>query len=114
MGGGAPPAPPGPSLTLGMTSNRNGQLQRSAAILHDIAVTLQPGFRFGPYEILSRLGAGGMGEVYHARDSKLRRDVALKVLPQDSPAGIERLRRFEQEARAASQLNHPNIVTIYD
>src|SRR2546423_10049294 len=55
-----------------------------------------------------------MGEVYHARDLKLQRDVALKVLPQDSSAGIERLRRFEQEARAASQLNHPNIVTVYD
>lgn len=55
-----------------------------------------------------------MGEVFHARDTKLNRDVALKVLPQDSPAGMERLRRFEQEARAASQLNHPNIVTIYD
>ena len=55
-----------------------------------------------------------MGEVFHARDTKLNRDVALKVLPQDSPAGVERLRRFEQEARAASQLNHPNIVTIYD
>ncbi|MEK6374017.1 MAG: protein kinase [Acidobacteriota bacterium] len=77
-------------------------------------MTLQPGFRFGPYEIVSRLGAGGMGEVFHARDTKLNRDVALKVLPQDSPAGMERLRRFEQEARAASQLNHPNIVTIYD
>src|SRR5690349_12343592 len=55
-----------------------------------------------------------MGEVFRARDTKLNRDVALKVLPQDSPAGMERLRRFEQEARAASQLNHPNIVTIYD
>jgi serine/threonine protein kinase/tetratricopeptide (TPR) repeat protein len=55
-----------------------------------------------------------MGEVFHARDTKLNRDVALKVLPQDSPVGVERLRRFEQEARAASQLNHPNIVTIYD
>ena len=85
-----------------------------ADILHTINVTLQPGFLFGPYKIISRLGAGGMGEVFHARDTKLNRDVALKVLPQDSPAGVERLRRFEQEARAASQLNHPNIVTIYD
>src|SRR5205823_9730628 len=85
-----------------------------ADILHTINVTLQPGFLFGPYKIISRLGAGGMGEVFHARDTKLNRDVALKVLPQDSPVGTERLRRFEQEAHAASQLNHPNIVTIYD
>ena len=88
--------------------------KRFAAILHTHSVRFQPGFRFGPYVIVSRLGAGGMGEVFHARDTKLNRDVALKVLLQDSSASPERLNRFELEARAASQLNHPNIVTIYD
>ena len=64
------------------------------------------------YEILSVVGSGGMGEVYRARDTRLNRDVAIKVLPGLSTADSDRLRRFEQEARAASQLNHPNIVTV--
>jgi serine/threonine protein kinase/tetratricopeptide (TPR) repeat protein len=75
---------------------------------------LPPGTRLGPYEILAPLGAGGMGEVYKANDPRLGRDIAIKVLPEDIAADPERLRRFEQEARAASALNHPNIVTIYD
>ncbi|HEY6051582.1 MAG TPA: serine/threonine-protein kinase, partial [Thermoanaerobaculia bacterium] len=77
-------------------------------------MALSPGRRLGPYEILSSTGAGGMGEVYRARDSRLGRDVAIKVLPQDVAADAERLRRFEREARAASALNHPNIVTVHD
>jgi serine/threonine protein kinase len=68
----------------------------------------------GFYEVVSRLGAGGMGEVYLARDSRLGRSVAIKLLPGGHRLDCERVRRFEREARAASALNHPNIVTIYD
>jgi eukaryotic-like serine/threonine-protein kinase len=70
--------------------------------------------RLGRYEIRSQLGAGGMGEVYLARDPKINRDVAIKVLPADFSSDSERLRRFEQEAQAAGALNHPNILSIYD
>ncbi len=77
-------------------------------------MTLSTGSRLGPYEILAPLGAGGMGEVYRARDERLRRDVAIKVLSSDLSGDAERRKRFEQEARSASSLNHPNIVTIYD
>ena len=76
--------------------------------------TLSPGARFGSYEILQRLGAGGMGEVYRARDTRLGREVAIKTLLLDRCSYPEALSRFEQEARAASTLNHPNIVTIYE
>ena len=77
-------------------------------------MTLAAGTRLGPYEVLGPLGAGGMGEVYRARDERLSRSVALKVLPGEISADRSRLERFEKEARAASSLNHPNIVTIYD
>jgi Flp pilus assembly protein TadD/TolB-like protein len=77
-------------------------------------VQLVPGDRVAQYEILRPLGVGGMGEVYCARDTKLGREVALKLLPSDLASNSEALRRFEQEARAASALNHPNIVTIYE
>ena len=77
-------------------------------------MTLAAGTRVGPYEVLGPLGAGGMGEVYRARDERLSRSVALKVLPGEISADTGRLKRFEKEARAASSLNHPNIVTIYD
>ena len=72
------------------------------------------GMRFGRYELLDKLGAGGMGEVYRARDLELGRDVAVKFLPEPFAAIPDRLGRFAQEARAASSLNHPNIVTIHE
>src|SRR5215470_10172021 len=75
---------------------------------------LLAGTRLGPYEILSRLGAGGMGEVYRARDPRLDREVAIKALPEEVALDPTRLARFEAEARAASALNHPNIVTIHE
>src|SRR5205809_1356750 len=77
-------------------------------------MTLTPGTRLGPYEILSALGAGGMGEVYRARDPRLGREVAVKVLPSAFSRDAERLRRFEQEARAAAALNHSNILAVHD
>src|SRR6188474_1548599 len=75
---------------------------------------ISAGQRVGPYEVLSSIDAGGMGEVYRARDTRLGREVALKILPSEFSADPERLERFEQEARSASALNHPNIITIYD
>jgi hypothetical protein len=75
---------------------------------------LTPGTRLGPYEIVDLLGAGGMGEVYRARDPRLHREVAVKVLPAEFSRERERLQRFEQEARAAAALDHPNITVVYD
>ncbi|MGB8781793.1 MAG: protein kinase [Terriglobales bacterium] len=77
-------------------------------------MTLASGTRLGPYEIVAPLGAGGMGEVYRARDSRLGRDVAIKVLPEALANDADRLRRFEQEARTIAALNHPNILGIHD
>src|SRR5215510_9498335 len=77
-------------------------------------MSLSSGTRLGPYEILAPLGAGGMGEVYRAKDSRLGREVAVKVLPASFAQDADRLRRFEREARATSTLNHPNILTVYD
>ena len=77
-------------------------------------VSLSPGTRLGPYEVQSSIGAGGMGEVYRARDTRLNRDVAVKVLPQSFATDQERLRRFTLEAQSAGALNHPNILAIYD
>src|SRR5947208_9056605 len=77
-------------------------------------MTLAAGTKLGRYEIRSKIGAGGMGEVYLAQDTKLDRKVALKILPADVAAHPDRMRRFVQEAKAASALNHPNIITIYE
>ena len=77
-------------------------------------MALPTGVRLGPYEVLGPLGSGGMGEVYRAKDPRLARDVAIKVLPTAFSSDPDRLRRFEQEARAAGLLNHPNVMAIYD
>ena len=77
-------------------------------------MSLEPGQSLGRYEIVERIGAGGMGEVYRARDEKLGRDVAIKVLPSSLASDPERLARFEQEDRAAGQLNHPNLLVLHD
>src|SRR5271154_5136604 len=75
---------------------------------------LSAGTKVGPYEIVAPIGAGGMGEVYRARDLRLGRDVALKILPESFSRDADRLRRFEQEARAVATLNHPNILAVFD
>src|SRR5580704_15570250 len=75
---------------------------------------LSVGDKLGHYEIVAPIGAGGMGEVYRARDARLKREVALKVLPAEVARDPERRQRFEREARAVAALNHPNIVAIYD
>ena len=76
-------------------------------------MAIQSGTHLGPYEILSAIGAGGMGEVYRARDPKLGRDVAIKVLPEAFARDTERMARFQREAKVLASLNHPNIATIY-
>src|ERR1041385_6255820 len=77
-------------------------------------MALSPGTRLGPYEMLALLGAGAMGEVYRAKDTRLDRIVAIKVLPANLTANAESLERFRREARAVSALNHPNICALYD
>ncbi len=77
-------------------------------------MTIPQGTQFGPYKILEQIGSGGMGEVYRATDSRLGRDVAIKILPPSFAADTDRLRRFEQEARSVAALNHPNILAVYD
>src|SRR2546427_11999641 len=72
------------------------------------------GSRLGPYEVVSPLGAGGMGEVYRAHDARLGREVAIKVLPPSLSSDLSRLHRFEQEARAAAALSHPNLLAVHD
>ncbi len=76
-------------------------------------MALTPGTRLGPYSVTAKIGEGGMGEVWQARDTKLDRDVALKVLPEAFTSDPERLARFEREAKVLASLNHPNIGSIY-
>src|SRR5574341_1472160 len=76
--------------------------------------SLAPGARLGPYEIVSLLGAGGMGEVHRARDTRLGRDVAIKMLPDVFARDADRLARFQREAQVLASLNHPHIAAIHD
>src|SRR5262245_9456918 len=76
-------------------------------------MSLEPGTRVGPYEVIGILGAGGMGEVYRAHDGRLKRDVALKILPASLASDPERLARFQREAEVLASLNHPNIAGIH-
>ena len=78
-----------------------------------LLVSLSPGTRVGPYEVVSAIGAGGMGEVYRARDTRLHRDVALKILPDVFALDPDRLARLEREAQVLAALNHPNVAAIY-
>ena len=77
------------------------------------AMPLAVGTRLGPYEVTGTIGAGGMGEVYRARDTRLKRDIALKLLPESVAADPDRLARFQREAEVLASLNHPNIAAIY-
>jgi serine/threonine protein kinase len=77
-------------------------------------MSLNPGTHLGPYEILAPLGAGGMGEVYRARDTRLDREVAIKVLPEELAKNAQAIARFQREAKAVAALSHPNILAIYD
>src|SRR4030095_14571341 len=77
-------------------------------------MALSLGTRIGPYEVTGWIGAGGMGEGYSAYDARLSREVAIKLISERFPADSSRVRRFEQEARAAGQINHPNILAVYD
>ena len=91
----------------------NGALSSRGNRIECFAMTLATGVRCGPYEITAKIGAGGMGEVYRARDTKLDRDVALKILPEAFAGDPERLARFEREAKTLAALNHPHIAHIH-
>src|SRR5215469_5613305 len=95
-------------------SKRVGKRLYNRATNRTISLALASGTKIGPFEILSAIGAGGMGEVYRARDTRLGRDVAIKVLPESFARDAERLQRFEQEARTVAALNHPNVLAVFD
>lgn len=99
--------------SIALRRGRGCQCQRHL-LSSVLFVALSPGARLGPYEIVSPLGAGGMGEVYRAQDTRLDRSVAVKILPDQLSASAEQRSRFEREARAISSLNHPHICTLYD
>src|SRR5947209_1281865 len=91
-----------------------GAMNDAAKMLAEKKSVLRAGHRLGHYQVLSLVGVGGMGEVYLAEDTRLKRRVALKLLPRSFTQDADRVRRFQQEARAASALNHPNIITIFE
>src|SRR5207249_3255192 len=93
---------------------QGGALPDEAGSAGEIAISLEPGVRLGPYEIVAPLGAGGMGEVYRARDTRLNRTVAIKVLSEKSVNDPRFRERFEREAKAISALDHPHICALYD
>src|SRR5579863_9974098 len=97
---------------IGIIVNETSRFLRGVIMAR--GMILAAGTKIGPYEIQSPLGAGGMGEVYRARDTRLGRDVAIKVLPEAFAQDPDRLRRFETEARAIAALDHPNILSIHD
>jgi hypothetical protein len=98
-----------------MRPKAKGRLHQpgAGATISSLPMPLAPGTRLGSYDVVAPLGAGGMGEVYRARDAKLGREVALKILPTQFASDAERLARFEREARALAALNHPRIAAIY-
>ena len=101
-------------LLLAKGEEAGSFLETPAMAVTETATAAVVGRQFGPYRIVSPLGAGGMGELYRARDSKLHRDVAIKILPSEFARNPDRLARFRREARALASLNHPNICTVFD
>src|SRR6478609_8039443 len=95
---------------VGRSNHSRGSVAR---MIRAIPLSLTPGTRLGPYEIVAALGAGGMGEVYRARDTRLDRDVAIKILPEAFAADADRVARFQREAKTLASLNHPNIAQIF-
>lgn len=102
------------SIANGRTARLSTTDSSPAIITFSNQMDLNPGARLGPYEIVSRIGAGGMGEVFKGRDTRLDRSVAIKVLPRDVADNPQTRARFEREAKTISQLNHPHICTIHD
>src|SRR6267142_5913497 len=112
------PTPRGRSRNIRPSSARSPiihqVIDRSRAMLNSPLMPILPNTRLGTYEILEPLGAGGMGEVYRARDTRLGREVAVKVLPEAVAGNPDRQARFEREAKTVSSLNHPHICTLFD
>jgi len=104
----------GPAIDCQIGVDRESSRPPEANRYTSSRLALTPGTRLGPYDIIAAIGAGGMGEVYRARDARLARDVAIKVLPTSFAADPDRRARFEREAQAVAALSHPNIIAIFD